>query len=105
MRIVATDRIHQNSAVLHIFCDRTDLIQRGGKGYESISGHPAISGLQSDHTTTGSGLANRASRIGSQSADALVSGHRGCRTTAGASWNPLKAPGIVSGLESCVLGG
>ena len=102
---MAADHIVQQCRVEHGAGDGADLVERGGEGDRTITGHPAVGRLDAHRTGDGSGLADGSTGVGAQREGRFKSGDRGSRTTAGATGDAVEVPRVVGGPEGGVFGG
>ncbi len=76
-----------------------NLIKRRGKGYQAVAGDQAVGGFKADNAAEGRRLTNRATRIGANRDNRLVS--RDCcrRAARGAPRHTARVPGVSGGLK------
>jgi len=103
--IVAGDDLKEEGGVFDGEGHGADLIEGGGEGDEAVTGDEAIRWLEADDAAEGSGLADRAAGIGTQTAEAEASGTGGCRAAGGTARDTFGVPWIFGGAEGGVFGG
>ena len=89
---------------VYILCHRSDLIQRGTVGDESVTGYRSVGWLQSGHAAEGTGLTDRSAGIGAKGREALVCRYRAAGAAGRAARDMLRVPGILRRTEGGSLG-
>ena len=103
-RVVTGDGLQEQGAVLDIAAERADLVERGGKGDQAVARHAAVGGLEANHATQRSRLADRAAGVCAQGDETFTSSDGRRRPAAGPAGHAVEVPRIVGGEEAGVLG-
>ncbi len=102
-RIMAGHDLHDQGGVFHSVGKGADLVEAGGEGDKSVAGDEAVGGLVADDATQGCGLADGAACVGTEGADAEVSGHGGGSAAGGATGDAGDVPGVFGGAAGRVF--
>ncbi len=104
-RVMAGDRIENDSRVGDILYQRSDLVQRGGECQKAVTGNEAISRFQTYDAIERRRLTDGSAGVGTQRPDGFGSCDCCCRAAGRAAGDIVGIPGISRRAESGTLRG
>ncbi len=81
-RIISRDHTEQNGSIPHGAGNRTNPVERGGKGDQAIARYTSVRRKHANDATKGCRLTNRSAGVGTEGGNRHACGHRCSRPTA-----------------------
>ena len=97
--VVAAEHLSHQGGIGHVFGERTNLVERTGKGRQAVAGNPTVGGLDAHDTAERGWLSDGSPRIGTDAGEAFMRGDTGSAATGRSSRNAGGVPRVERGEE------